>query len=256
MARSFLVALVLLVPSFAFGAAPAPEPALPRIGEPAPAFVAKTTQGPIHFPGDYKGKWVLFFSHPADFTPVCTTEFILLAAAAPRFRALQCELVGLSIDSLYAHIAWLRTIEERMKYRGRAKVKVDFPIVADATMQVARAYGMVHPRCNEGQAVRAVFVIDPQGIVQAVVYYPMAVGRSVAELERLVTALQTADRFECATPADWQPGEDVLVPPPDSCGAAEGRMVHSGSFFQSQDWFMTFKKLSREELGLGSADTQ
>jgi len=223
---------------------------IPLIGEPAPSFKAVTTQGIIEFPKDYQGKWVILFSHPADFTPVCTTEFMTFAAMESEFKALNCELIGLSIDSNYSHIAWLRTIKEKIKYKGMEGVEVKFPVIADSKMEVARLYGMVHPGASDTHAVRAVFVIDPKGIVRAILYYPLTTGRNFKELKRLLIALQTADKFGCATPADWEPGDDVIVPPPGSCGTAKERVEKPGPDFTVIDWFFTLKKLPKDKLGL------
>lgn len=216
---------------------------LPLIGEQAPAFEADTTQGRICFPADYKGKWVVFFSHPADFTPVCTTEFMTFAAMQTEFRALNCELLGLSIDSTFSHIAWLRTIQEKVEFRGLKHVEVTFPVISDLTMEVARAYGMLQPSASTTQAVRAVFVIDPAGKVRAILYYPLSNGRNIQEIKRLVIAMQTSDKNQVATPAGWTPGEEVIVPPPGSCGAAKDRMTSADPGVRCVDWFLCFKKL-------------
>jgi peroxiredoxin (alkyl hydroperoxide reductase subunit C) len=216
---------------------------LPLIGEAAPAFEADTTQGRINFPGDYKGRWVIFFSHPADFTPVCTTEFVTFASMQEEFRQLNCELLGLSIDSTYSHIAWLRTIRERVEFRGHRNVEVMFPIISDLTMDVARAYGMLQPSASTTQAVRAVFLIDPESKVRALLYYPLSNGRNFQELKRLLIAMQTTDKFGVATPADWKPGEEVIVPPPGSCGAARERVESKDPSLRCVDWFLCFKTL-------------
>ncbi|MGQ9633602.1 MAG: peroxiredoxin [Bryobacteraceae bacterium] len=217
---------------------------LPLIGEPAPAFQAETTQGLIRFPDDYKGKWVIFFSHPADFTPVCTTEFMTFAAMQEEFRALNCELVGLSIDSTYSHIAWLRTIREKVEFRGWKNVEVSFPVISDLTMEVSKLYGMLQPSASTTQAVRAVFLIDPEGKVRAILYYPLTNGRNMQEIKRLLIAMQTSDQHKVATPADWQPGEEVIVPPPGSCGAAKERVESKDPSIRCVDWFLCFKKLA------------
>jgi len=218
---------------------------LPLIGEEAPSFEADTTQGRIRFPGDYKGKWVIFFSHPADFTPVCTTEFMTFASMQEDFRGLNCELVGLSIDSTYSHIAWLRTIRERVEFRNLRNVEVTFPVISDLTMDVARAYGMLQPAASATQAVRAVFLIDPESKVRAILYYPLSNGRNFKEIQRLLMALQTTDKYGVATPADWQPGEEVIVPPPGSCGAAKDRVESKDPSIRCVDWFLCFKKLNQ-----------
>ena len=183
---------------------PGPSRAL-RINDAAPDFVARTTQGEKRL-SDYRGRWLVLFSHPADFTPVCTSEFIALARQADAFSAIDCDLMALSVDSLYSHLAWLKDI-----YR-RFGVKVSFPIIEDPSMAIGQAFGMVDAGSGDSATVRATFVIDPDGIVRAVSWYPMNIGRSVDELLRLVTALQTADREEASTPAGWSPGQPLLEP--------------------------------------------
>ena len=222
---------------------------IPLIGEAAPAFDAVTTQGPISFPGDYTGKWVILFSHPADFTPVCTTEFMTFASMMDDFEGLNCKLIGLSIDSNFSHIAWLRTIKEKIKYRGMENVEVMFPVIADLKMDVARKYGMVQPAADDSHAVRAVFFIDPEGKVRSLLYYPSSMGRNFQEIMRMLVGLQTADKHGCATPADWQPGDDVIVPPPGSCGVAQER-VEGTDGVKCLDWFMCLRELPRSELDL------
>ncbi len=216
---------------------------MPLIGEEAPPFCADTTQGRIRFPQDYRGKWVILFSHPADFTPVCTTEFMVFARMLPDFRALNCELLGLSIDSTLSHIAWLRAIQEKIAFRGMENVEVTFPVIADVKMDVARQYGMIQPNASDTKAVRAVFFIDPDARIRALVYYPLANGRNLQEVKRLLIAMQTSDALKVATPADWQPGEDVIVPPPDSCGMARERLEKPPEGSYSLDWFLTLRKL-------------
>ena len=188
------------------------EQQLPRLGEPVPAFEAMTTRGKISFPADYKGKWVILFSHPADFTPICTTEILTFGARTEEFRALNCELVGLSIDSRNSHIAWLKTIREKIEYKGMKDVKVGFPIIDDVSMKVASLYGMIQPGESQTAAVRAVFFVDPKGVLRAMIYYPLALGRNFDEIRRVLVGLQTIDAFGIALPADWYPGDEVIVP--------------------------------------------
>ena len=168
---------------------------MPRIGDQAPVFDAVTTQGKIHFPLDFNGKWIILFSHPSDFTPVCTSEFVTFGAMTEEFKALNCQLIGLSVDGLYSHIAWLRTIREKIEYKGKKNVEVQFPLIADVTMEVAHLYGMIQPRESSTNAVRAVFYIDPQGIIRAIIYYPLALGRNFDELKRVLIGLQTIDKY-------------------------------------------------------------
>lgn len=214
-----------------------------RIGDMAPAFDAITTQGKIHFPMDFNGKWVILFSHPSDFTPVCTSEFLTFGAMADEFEALDCQLVGLSVDSLYSHIAWLRTIREKIEYKGMKNVEVRFPLIADLSAEVAHLYGMIQPGESSTQAVRAVFFIDPQGTIRTIVYYPMALGRNFAELKRILIGLQTIDKYGVALPADWNPGDEVIAPTPGSYDAADARMQESLSGTRCYDWFFCLKKL-------------
>ena len=215
---------------------------MPLIGDTAPSFSANTTQGQINFPEDFKGKWVILFSHPADFTPVCTTEFMTFATMEDEFKALNVQLIGLSIDSLYSHIAWLRTIQEKIKYKGMENVEVKFPLIEDISMNVAKKYGMIQPNASATQAVRAVFVIDPKAKIRTILYYPASTGRNFQEIKRIVVALQKADAEQIATPADWKPGDDVIIPPPGSCGTAKERMESKDEGKYCLDWFMCFKK--------------
>lgn len=222
--------------------------AMPRIGDAAPEFKALTTQGEIHFPNDYKGSWVILFSHPADFTPVCTSEFITFASMEEQFGQANCKLVGLSIDGIYSHIAWLRTIKEKIEYRGMKNVEVNFPLIEDITMEVAKKYGMIQPGESSTKAVRAVFIIDPKGIVRAMIYYPLSLGRNFDELYRAVLALKTADEFGIATPADWRPGDDVIMSPAGSCNAAKNRVEGKEEGLHCQDWFFCTKKIDKETI--------
>ena len=214
---------------------------MPLIGEDAPAFKAITTQGEINFPEDYKGKWVILFSHPADFTPVCTTEFMTFASMIDEFKAINTELVGLSVDSLYAHIAWLRRIQE-LEWKDMKHVNVTFPLTEDIRMEVANKYGMIQPNASNTQAVRAVFVVDPNGKIRTILYYPLSTGRNFDEIKRIILALQKADSDHCATPADWRPGDDVIVPTAGSCGTARERMENQSEDQYCLDWFLCFKK--------------
>ena len=211
---------------------------LPRINDPAPDFEAKSTQGPLKL-SDYKGKWVVLFSHPADFTPVCTTEFVEFARRSEEFKGRGAQLVGLSVDSVPAHIAWIRNIE------GHFGVKIDFPVIADLDTKVAQQYGLIHPGASETATVRAVFIIDPQQKVRALIYYPMSLGRNIDEVLRALDGLQTADQNACATPANWQKGDKVVVPPPQTIDDASKRMEDD---FKSKnevtDWYF-----SKRELG-------
>jgi peroxiredoxin (alkyl hydroperoxide reductase subunit C) len=220
---------------------------MPRIGDKAPTFKAVTTQGEINFPEDYKDSWVILFSHPADFTPVCTSEFMTFASMEQKFNDANCKLVGLSVDGLYSHIAWLRTIKEKIEYKGMKDIEVKFPLIEDITMEVAKKYGMIQPGESNTKAVRAVFFIDPKGIIRAIIYYPLSLGRNFDELYRALVAMQTADKFSIATPADWRPGDEVIVPTAGSCGVAKERM-ESKDEMHCYDWFFCTKKISKEDI--------
>ena len=207
---------------------------LPRLNESAPAFEANTPHGMKNL-DDYKGRWLILFSHPADFTPVCTTEFIAFAKAHDKFQAQDCELLGLSIDSNFAHIAWTRNIKEKFG------IDIPFPIIEDLSMKVANAYGMIQPGASDTSAVRATFMIDPEGVLRAMVYYPMSNGRSIEEFLRLLTALQMSDKHGVATPESWQLGDKVIVPPPQTADEAEARLNEG---FECKDWYYCEKNLA------------
>jgi peroxiredoxin (alkyl hydroperoxide reductase subunit C) len=206
---------------------------IPRLGDKAPDFEAATTQGTLRLE-DFKGSWVVMFSHPADFTPVCTTEFIAFSEIYDELKKRGVELLGLSVDSVSSHIAWIRNVEEKMG------VKIPFPIIADLNKEVATLYGMIHPGQSKTETVRVVFVIDPEGIVRAMIYYPLTTGRNMNEILRLINALQTTDKHKVATPANWQPGEPVVVPPPSTQEDAEERLKQG---YDCKDWYFCKKKL-------------
>ena len=208
-------------------------PALPRLNEPAPDFKAVSTQGEISL-SQFKGKWVVLFSHPADFTPVCTTEFIEFARRYEEFEQRNVQLIGLSIDSIYAHIAWIRNIEQHFG------VSIKFPLIADLDMKVAHLYGMIHPGAASTATVRCVFVIDDKGVVRAMIYYPLTNGRSIDEIMRIVDALQTHEQHKVATPANWRPGEKVIIPAPLTQEGAEKRTQEP---VEVTDWYFAKKDL-------------
>ncbi len=206
---------------------------LPRINEAAPDFRATTTMGERRL-SDYAGKWLILFSHPADFTPVCTTEFVAFAKSHDRFQALDCELLGLSLDSAYAHLAWIRNIKENFA------IDIPFPVIADVSKKVAHDYGMIQGPESEVATVRATFFIDPAGTVRAIVYYPMATGRSIEELLRLLAALQTSDAHDVVTPEGWQPGDKVMVKPPATIAEANARDSAGGD---GTDWYLSLTRV-------------
>lgn len=211
---------------------------LPRIGDPAPDFKAITTQsGELSF-SEWQGQdWVVLFSHPADFTPVCTTELMEFARQHDKFKAKGVKLIGISVDSIHSHLAWLQNMKEKMG------VTIPYPMIADTDMKVSLLYGMIHPGASATATVRAVFVIDPKRTVRALIYYPMNAGRNVDEVLRLVTALQTADKHACATPVNWREGEKVVVPPPKTVADVEERLSHTER--DIKDFYLSLKDLPK-----------
>ena len=216
-------------------------PTMPLIGDKAPSFKAVTTNGEVNFPEDYKDRWVILFSHPADFTPVCTTEFMTFSSMMDEFNALHCDLIALSVDSVHAHIAWLRKIEE-LEWNGISHPVIKFPVIADITMEVAKKYGMIHSQSSTA-AVRAVFFIDPKHTIRTILYYPASLGRNFKEIKRILLGLQRADKENVATPANWKPGQDTIIGAPSSHKDARARMTapHAEDRY-CLDWFLCFKK--------------
>lgn len=202
------------------------------IGSPAPRFATRTTMGERSL-DNFRGRWLVFFSHPADFTPVCTSEFVAFSKAYDRFQALGCDLLALSVDSLFSHIAWVRSIQ---KHFG---VTVPFPIIEDPSMAIAAAYGMIHSDAADSSTVRATFIIDPDGLVRAMIWYPMSTGRSVEEILRLVEALQTSDREAVSTPEGWRHGDAVIEPTPITVDA----LSHLDPSGEAPDWYYRVRKL-------------
>ena len=206
---------------------------LPLIGEKAPDFEAATTQGTLKL-SDFEGSWLVLFSHPADFTPVCTTEFIAFSKINEELRNRNTELLGLSVDSVSSHIAWIRNVEEKMG------VKIPFPIIADLNKEVSKKFGMIHPAQSKTETVRCVFIIDPESKIRAILYYPLTTGRNMKEILRMIDALQTTDKHKVATPANWNVGDPVVVPPPSTAEGAEERIEAD---YDCKDWYLCFKKL-------------
>lgn len=207
---------------------------MPLIGDIAPEFYASTTNGHIYFPHDFKGKWIVFFSHPSDFTPVCTTEFVAFQRSISDFEKLNTNLIGLSVGALSSHLAWFDAIEKM-----KDGIKITFPLIDDLNMKIARLYGMIQENASDTHAVRAVFIIDPKTIIRAILFYPATLGRNIEEIKRMLIALQTADKFNIATPVNWSVGNDVLVPAPNT--ATKMRK-------NKEPWFLTYKKLSKREI--------
>jgi peroxiredoxin (alkyl hydroperoxide reductase subunit C) len=206
---------------------------MPIIGEPAPDFEALTTSGMLRL-SDLKGTWVVMFSHPADFTPVCTTEFMAFAGVADELKSLNVQLMGLSIDSVHSHLAWIKNVKDKMG------VDIPFPIIADLDMKVAKKYGMIHPGQSSTATIRTVFFIDDKGILRAMIYYPLTNGRYIPEIIRLVKALQTTDKYGVATPANWQPGDKVVVPAPKNKAEMDKRLSEG---YECKDWYLCFKQI-------------
>ncbi len=214
---------------------------MPLIGDKAPEFRAMTTMGKLNFPADYRGSWVVLFSHPADFTPVCTTEFITFTRRAEDFARLNTRLVGLSIDSLHSHLAWAKSVEE-IDWKGEGRVKISFPIIADSSMSVAKKYGMLQTVAST-QTVRAVFIIDPEGMIRAILYYPMSTGRNIDEILRMLKSLQLHDEQNVSTGADWQPGEPAVLGAPLTLEEAEARLNAKDPKVQPLSWYLATKEV-------------
>ena len=209
------------------------ETGFPLIGEKAPDFEAVTTQGNLKL-SDFEGSWLVMFSHPADFTPVCTTEFIAFTEIYAELQKRNTQLLGLSVDSVSSHIAWVRNVEEKMG------VKIPFPIIADLNKEVSKKFGMIHPAQSKTETVRCVFIIDPESKIRTILYYPLTTGRNMQEILRIIDALQITDLHKVATPADWKVGDPVVVPPPNSTEGAEERIKEG---YDCKDWYLCFKKL-------------
>ncbi|HHS95273.1 MAG TPA: peroxiredoxin [Phaeodactylibacter sp.] len=210
---------------------------MPRIGDKAPDFEAMTTTGPIKFSNFIKGGWTIMFSHPADFTPVCTTEMSGFAEEKKFFKKHKTKLIGLSIDSIHSHLAWVNNV------RNNTGVYLDFPIIADLDMKVSQLYGMLHPGESTTAAVRAVFFIDPKGIIRLIMYYPLNVGRNMEEIKRALVALQTSDKCKCAMPLNWKPGDKVIVPPPKTLKEMDA--VIANTSYEKVDFYLAKKKLKK-----------
>lgn len=216
------------------------------IGDKAPAFEAETTIGEISFPEDYRGRWVILFSHPSDFTPVCTTEFIFFAEMVQEFEALNTTLIGLSVDSLSSHLAWLYSIEEQISFQGATKTKVRFPLIADSAGEIAKKYGMIHPGFSDTKAVRGTFFIDPNGVIRSVLFYPASTGRNFDEMKRILISLQLADKLSVSTPANWLPGDEVVKNTPCHIDTVEKCACDNKE--KSGAWFLSLEELPLEDI--------
>ncbi|MCI0182184.1 MAG: peroxiredoxin [Acidibacillus sp.] len=212
------------------------QTSLPQLNEFAPDFDAVSTQGKIKL-SDFRDKWVVLFSHPSDFTPVCSTEFIGFATRAAEFEKRNVQLIGLSIDSVHSHLAWLQDLEQVFG------TKVPFPVIADLDMKVSNLYGMIHPKAATTAAVRAVFIIDDKGVLRAMLYYPMSAGRNISEILRLIDSLQTTDQYGNSTPANWKPGDPVIVPAPTSADHMETKEESEAKGLDYKTWYLRLKTL-------------
>jgi peroxiredoxin (alkyl hydroperoxide reductase subunit C) len=216
----------------------------PLIGETAPSFTAESTTGTINFPDDYNFQWKILFSHPADFTPVCTSEILELAASQKEFEKLGANLVVVSVDNLENHINWEKNMES-LRYKDRDPVKIDFPLVSDVNLAISKEYGMIHPNSSTTKDVRGVFIVDPKNKIRAIFFYPMNIGRNLGEIERTLVALQTADKQQVLIPANWQPGGDVLIPYVKSTADNDPGNLKDDPDYYQLTWYMRFKKGSR-----------
>lgn len=242
----FLIILLMVLYQNSYSQTQKEIISIPLIGDAAPSFKVQSTKGEINFPDDYWQKWVILFSHPSDFTPVCTSELMSFENMSHKFKDLNCELLGLSVDGLNSHISWLKEIKN-IKYKDMQNVDISFPIISDVGMEIAKKYGMVSRNPNITKTIRAVFIIDPKHFVRAILYYPETVGRNIQEILRTLVALQVNDEYQVSTPADWQPGEDVVIPPLANRDEAMKFYNEQNEDYYCPSWFMCFKKLPRDK---------
>lgn len=220
----------------------------PLIGDMAPKFSANTTNGPVNFPDDFIGHWVILFSHPMDFTPVCTTEFLSFQSMMPEFQELDTIIIGLSIGAISSHLAWFRSIHDEINFQDWKNVDITFPVIADIDLHVSKLYGMIHPNTSDTKTVRTVFIIDPHGIIRTILYYPQTTGRNLKEIKRILIALQTTDAFGVSTPADWMPGDSVIEPSPQNTKDLKKRLKNKDKNIDVQSWYLTFRKLDEKKI--------
>lgn len=224
----FLICVLFFLPNMVWTQEKTVYP-IPLIGSDAPSFTAHSTKGMISFPGDYLNKWKILVSHPRDYTPVCSSEILEMAQKQDDFEKLGVKLFVLSTDTLYQHQTWVKTLDT-LKYKGREPVAIDFPLIDDNGKSISRKYGMLHPQTSTTQNVRGVFIIDPKDKIRAIFFYPMETGRNLDEIERTVIALQTSDKEHVLTPANWKPGEDVLLPYPDNKSSRDASVYYIAPF--------------------------
>ena len=219
---------------------------LPLIGDTAPHFTAQTTNGPVRFPDDYAGHWIVLFSHPMDFTPVCTTEFLAFQSMLSEFKKINTEIIGLSVGAIPSHLAWIASIHNDINYGDWNNVQITFPVIADMDLHVSKLYGMIHPNTSETKTVRAVFIIDPTGIIRTILYYPQTIGRNMPEIFRILIALQTNTAYGVSTPANWVPGDNVLEPLPQTAPDMQKRVASKNKNMQT--WYLTFRELPESKI--------
>lgn len=219
---------------------------LPLIGDIAPHFVAKTTNGPVKFPESFRGHWVILFSHPLDFTPVCTSEFMAFQSMINEFEKFNTKIIGLSIGAISSHLAWFRAIHDDIVFNGWKNVNIEFPVIEDLDMQISKLYGMIHHNTSDTKTVRAVFIIDPNGVIRTILYYPQTTGRNLMEIKRILIALQTTDAFDVSTPADWEPGKPVIEPAPKTLSEMKKRLKNKQ--LNVLAWFFALRKLSQQKI--------
>lgn len=224
------------------------ETTMPLIGDNAPEFTAQTTNGLINFPKDFTGHWVVLFSHPMDFTPVCTTEFLSFQSILPDLQRLNTEIIGLSVGSIPSHLAWFRSIYNDINFKDWKNIEITFPVIADMDLHVAKLYGMIHPKTSDTKTVRTVFIIDPHGIIRTVLYYPQTTGRNIKEIMRILIALQTTDSFGLSTPADWKPGMPAIEPMPNTVKDMRQRIATHSKGTNMQTWYLTFRDLPESKI--------
>ena len=221
---------------------------MPLIGDMAPKFSAQTTNGPIKFPEDFSGHWVVLFSHPMDFTPVCTTEFLSFQSALNEFKKLNTEIIGLSVGAIPSHLAWFHSIYADIDFMGMKNTQITFPVIADMDLNISKLYGMIHQKTSDTKTVRAVFIIDPHGIIRTILYYPQTIGRNINEILRILTALETHDTFGVSTPADWTPGKPVIEPTPQTTKDLHKRIATKNKGIDVQSWYLTFRDLAESKI--------
>jgi len=221
---------------------------LPLIGDKAPAFQTNTTNGTINFPEDFKGHWVVLFSHPMDFTPVCTTEFLAFQTQINDFHKLDTDIIGLSVGGIPSHLAWFRSIHDDIKFQNKKNIEITFPVIADLDLHIAKMYGMIHPETSETKTVRAVFIIDPKGIIRTILYYPQTTGRNIKEILRILMALRTTDAFAVSTPADWMPGEKVIEPAPQTAKDMNQRIKQDDKNINVLAWYLALRDLPKDKV--------